>query len=367
MIECIHFVLKKKISSIAGIHSKLFDNFRHIFIFDSTSWDIHPHLKDIFPGSKGAASSANCKVQLCYEFLHGNISFFDIVAGTMPDNKYTLRLPNLLQSKDLLIADLGYFCLKTFKLISEAGAYFLSRLMIGTNLYDANTHMQIDLCEQLKNIKESAYEISVLMGAEQETRISCRLICLRVSEEVAQKRRMKLNKNARKKGKSASKTNLFFAGWILMITNVPQHLLPSEMVRPFYSLRWQIELLFKQMKSVLKINHISTKNENRLRCEVIGKLIVAILIYKIHAHLNIHLWNTTHHEISFDKLFKRIQERLINIIDKLLISIYSAYRYLQKEIDKLSKNCQKLKQKRRLSTLELLDTMHLQYSNYSLT
>jgi IS4 transposase len=227
--------------------------------------------------------------------------------------------------------------------------------------------MQIDLCEQLKNMKESLYEISVLMGAEQETRIPCRLICLRVNEEVAQKRRMKLNKNAQKKGKTASKTNLFFAGWILMITNVPQHLLPLEMVRPFYSLRWQIELLFKQMKSVLKINHLSTKNENRLRCEVIGKLIVAILIYKIHAHLNIRLWNTTHQEISFDKLFKRIQERLINIIDKLLISIHSAYRYLQKEIDKLSKNCRKLKQKRRLSTLELLDTMYLLYSNCLLT
>jgi Transposase DDE domain len=367
MIACVNFVLRQKIGAIAGIHSKLLDNFRNIFLFDSTSWDIHSHLQDIFPGSKGSASSANCKVQLCYEYLHGSISFFDIVPGTMPDNKYTVCLPNLVQSQDLLIIDLGYFCLKTFKLINEAGAYFLSRFMIGTTLYDAQTHMLLDLYNELKNIKESICEISVLMGAGQQTRVSCRLICLRVSEEVAQKRRRKLNKDARRKCKTVSERNLFFADWIVMITNIPQHLLPSEMVRPLYSLRWQIELLFKQMKSVLKINKLNTKNENRLRCEVLGKLIVTILIHNIHAHLNIHLWNTEHQEISFDKLFKRIQERLINIIDKLLKSIHNANMYLQKELDKLSKNCRKLKQKCRLSTLEILDTMHFQYFNYSLT
>lgn len=367
MLKCITLVLKKKTSGIASIDSKLLNNFKNIFIVDSTSWDIRPQLKDIFPGSKGNASSANCKIQLCYEFLRGAISFFDIVPGNMPDNKYTLCLPNLLKANDLLIADLGYFCLKTFKLISEAGAYFLSRLMIGTNLYDAQSAMQIDLYKKLQNINESSCEMYVLLGSGQEARIPCRLICLRVSEEVAQQRRRKLKKNAQKKGRTASKKSLFFAAWILMITNIPQDLLPSEMIRPLYSLRWQIELLFKQMKSVLNINHIATKNENRFRCEVIGKLIVAILLYKIHSHLNIHLWNTAHQEISFDKLFKRIQERLINIIDKLKTSIDHAYKYLQNELARLFKNCRKLKQKCRLSTLENLDTMYLQYSNHPLS
>ena len=367
MNRCVNFVLKQKINVSSNIHSKLLDSFMHIYLFDSTSWDIHPHLKDIFPGSKGAASSANCKVQLCYEYLHGNISFFDIVPGTKSDKKCVACLPNIIQAKDLLIIDLGYFCMNTFKYIYDTGAYFLSRFMVGVNLYDPQTHMQIDLHDELKNIKESMYEISVHMGEEKKTRVPCRLTCLRVSVEVAEKRRRKLNKDARRKGKVVSKRALFFADWIVMITNIPQHLLPSEMVRPLYSLRWQIELLFKQMKSVLKINHISTQKKNRLLCEVLGKLIVAILIHNIHAHMNIHLWNTKHQEVSFDKLFKRIQERLITIIEKLLISIHYAYRYLQKVIKKLSKNCRKLKQKCRLSTLELLDTMRFQYSNYYLT
>ncbi len=365
MIECVNFVLKHKINGISGIHSKILNHFNRILLFDSTSWDINPHLQDIFPGSKGGASSANCKLQLCYEYLRGNISFFDIVAGSMPDNKYTVHLPNLVQSKDLLVTDLGYFCLNTFKLINDAGAYFLSRFLIGTNLYDAQTYAQIDLYNELKNLNVPIYEISVLMGAEKQTRIPCRLICLRVSEEVAQKRRRKINKDAKRKGKTASYSYLFFADWILMITNVPQHLLPAEMVRPLYSLRWQIELLFKQMKSVLNINNTSTKNENRFRCELLGKLIVAILIHNIHAYLNIRLWNTEHQEISFDKLFKRIQERLICITEKLMKCINNAYKYIQKELERLSQNCRKLKQKRRLSTLELLDTMNFQHYNYS--
>lgn len=42
-----------------------------------------------------------------------------------------------------------------------------------------------------------------------------------------------------------------------MVTNVPREWLPPEMVRHLYMLRWQIELLFKQLKSVLAIHEVS--------------------------------------------------------------------------------------------------------------
>ena len=91
---------------------------------------------------------------------------------------------------------------------------------------------------------------------------------------------------------------------------------------------------------------------------------MAVILHKIHANLNIRLWNKKHQEISFDKLFKRIQERSFSITVLLLKSLREMLIYLQKELNKLLKNCRKLKQKSRFSTLEMLEIL---YHNSCLT
>jgi hypothetical protein len=193
------------------------------------------------------------------------------------------------------------------------------------------------------------------MGLQKKTQVRCRLICLRVGDDIAQTRRRKLNKNAFKKGRTVSQLNLFMAGWTLMVTNAPGEWLPPEMVRPVYMLRWQIELLFKQLKSVLAIHKSITGKEPRSRRELLGKLIVAILLHRIHADVNIRLWNTKRREISMDKLYKRIQERAFTMMAMLLTSLPKAIRFITCELIRLMKNCRKLKQKSRPSSLQSLD------------
>ena len=89
--------------------------------------------------------------------------------------------------------------------------------------------------------------MDVKMGASDNTRVAVRLVCFRVSEEIANQRRMKLEKEAKKKGRTPSSQSLEFAAWSIMITNVPEKWIPSEMLWYVYSLRWQIELIFKEI------------------------------------------------------------------------------------------------------------------------
>jgi len=140
-----------------------------------------------------------------------------------------------------------------------------------------------------------------------------------------------------------------------MITNVPEEWIPSEMLWNIYSLRWQIELIFKQFKTILLIHRSNTQNEYRLKCEIYGKLIMAILIFRIHGEINARMWNSKKRELSFEKLYKRIQERAFHIFELLKISISSAIIYLSNEINRLIKNCMKGKQLSRKSTLEKID------------
>lgn len=352
---CVHHVLKQKISQIAPIKTKLLKPFNRVMIVDSSSWDIDPKLADIFGGSGGSASAANCKLQAFYEYKRGQLSFFEITAGTCPDNKYTHQLPKHMEAKDLLLTDLGFFCLKTFHDIDAKGAFFLSRFAVGTKLFDAKTGSEIELRRMLKSLSGDVHQFSVIMGSKKSTQVNCRLICLRVSEQIANERRRRIRKVAKKKGRTPSQLHLALCDWVLMVTNIPESWMPAEMVRPFYSLRWQIELLFKQIKTVLCIHHTNTANIHRLRCEVYGKLIMAVFIHRIHAIFNGRLWNLHHREVSMDKLYKRIQERAFIILRFILNSIAKACDYLAVEIPRLIKNCMKSHQLSRKTSLEILE------------
>lgn len=355
MQRCVEYVLKQRVNTMTVLDSHLLSHFKNIKIIDSTSWGVDPVLRHVLPGSGGSASKANCKVQLCYEYLHGAISFFDVVPGNTPDNGYAENLPVHFSKGDLLMADLGYFCLGSLTQIIKNGAFFVYRFLVGTALYNAKTMKEIDLRRILQKVTGAAYEMNVSMGAKIETRVSCRLICLRADEKNAAERRRKLRKKAREKGRVVSEIHLYMAGWILMVTNVPSKWLPPEMVRQLYCLRWQIELLFKQLKSVLKVHNSATGKENRLRCELLGKLFVAVIIHRIHADINIGLWNTKKQEVSMDKLYKRFQERAFRLVDLFCSSLAKAVAYLKNELIWLLKNCRKLNQKSRPTTLQKLD------------
>jgi hypothetical protein len=166
MERCCSFILKQKISKITSIRSELLKRFKRILIFDSSSWAVRAGLRKVLPGSGGAASDAGCKLQACYEYKRGELRFFEIMSGITPDNGYAHQLLQYVQRGDLLLIDLGYFSTKTFHRICEIGAFFLSRLFIGTGLFDPKTSMSIDLLDVLKRVKGDIYEMQVIMGEE---------------------------------------------------------------------------------------------------------------------------------------------------------------------------------------------------------
>lgn len=351
---CARFILRRKFQT-QTLQTKLLNKFNRVFLVDSSSWDVDPSLSDVLPGSGGNASSANCKTQTFYDYKSGELSLFELTPGTNPDSKYTKQIPSKIKPKDLLLADLGYFCLNTFNEIIQKMAFFISRFRIGTCVWDIDASKPIELGKVLMRVKGNAYQIEARIGGNEKTRVSCRLICLRVKEEVANKRRMKLKKEAKKKGRIPSTQNLELADWTVMITNVPEKWIPSEMLWRIYAIRWQIELLFKQMKSILQVHHSNTGNVCRLKCEIYGKLIMATIISRIHGSINAELWNAHKRELSMDKFYKRMQERAFHLLELLLTSVNKAITYLTKEVGGLIKNCMKCCQPSRMTTLQSIE------------
>ncbi|MFC1573443.1 IS4 family transposase [Candidatus Eisenbacteria bacterium] len=355
LLKCLGFVLQQKVHRLGQIDTKLLRPFRRVLIADSSSWDVSEKLHSVLPGSGGTASAANCKLQAVYDYKRGELGFLDVTAGTVPDNRYTDRLPDMLQKGDLLLIDQGYFKLNTLAEIAARGAFFLTRFFVCTALKDPITHAPIDLAKHLSKLEGNAHEMDVLMGSKRQPQVPCRLIALRLGEQVANERRRRLRREAKRKGRTISKQHLRMCDWTLLITNVPQKWLMLEMARALYTVRWQIELLFKQLKSILRVHESDTSKENRLRCELYGKLIGAVIIHRIHAAETNRLWKTQRREVSMENLYKRFQERAFTLLRMLLRSVLKANAYLCDQIKRILPTCLKNRQRSRLSTLEILE------------
>ncbi len=88
-----------------------------------------------------------------------------------------------------------------------------------------------------------------------------------------------IQQEARKKQRSVQPQTLEAAGYVIVVTTLAE---PSAAaIMEFYRRRWQIELAFKRLKSLLQLGHLKKIDKDGARAWLQGKLLVACLIEKL--------------------------------------------------------------------------------------
>ena len=108
-----------------------------------------------------------------------------------------------------------------------------------------------------------------------------RLVAVKRDRWSACLERRALRKRASKKQKKLSRTALFLAGYFFVWTDVPAEVLDAASVLAWYRCRWQIELYFKRMKSILGLGDLPKRREDSCRAWLHGKLLVALLLERL--------------------------------------------------------------------------------------
>jgi hypothetical protein len=175
-----------------------------------------------------------------------------------------------LPAGSLRLADLGYFALDVLQSIAQQQAYWLTRLMAGTQVYDPQGQA-LALAGCLPAQGSVVVDRPVHLGVHQ--RLPARLIAVRVPPEVANLRRRDLHADARRRGQAVSQERLRLADWTLFCTNVPPDLLSGPEALVVARVRWQIELVFKLWKSSGHLAHSRSTQPWRVLCEVYAKLV----------------------------------------------------------------------------------------------
>lgn len=273
LAECLRRAFKLS-AAIPRTSSDYLEQFDHVIILDSTTFDLCPELAATFKGYGGSASAAAMRLQFAFDYRtgHMHVEIGDVKlsdSGTLTRLIDSHAMP--MDGICLFLTDLGYFKITNLeKIRNNPQHHILTKLQFGTKVTNPDG-TDLNLLELLKGSPDE-FDLNVKVG-----NLNCRLVGKKLPDAVVNAKIRKVNKSFDTKGKQITDKYRLFLHYALYITSLPIEYTMTQLFA-LYRIRWQVELTFKVWKSILCIHKIRSAKEDRVRCEVYGKLIVAALI-----------------------------------------------------------------------------------------
>jgi Transposase DDE domain len=183
---------------------------------------------------------------------------------------------------EIRIADRGYANAQAWQRFLQARderTDFIVRMRWNTiNLVD-DASEPFDLVTWLRTRSTESETHAITAWArsgKHQTPIKIRLIARRKPPEVVEAEHKRMRQHASRKQHEIDPRSLIAAEYVVLATSLEEEF-QAEEVLAVYRLRWQIELAFKRLKSLLHIDKLRTKTKAGTRCWLYAHLIVALL------------------------------------------------------------------------------------------
>lgn len=266
------------------------DLFKRILIEDSTCIQLPHSLSQYYPGNRrqNGPKKAVARIQLCLDLLSNSFKNLDLKSFCDHDATHSTEILNYLKQGDLVLRDLGYSKISVFRSIIEFKAYFISRLHPKWVVLDADNEKLIDLMKELKDFDRrnlQVFDRAVKIGRSEKFPV--RIVGLKLSQKQAQIRRRKACRNGNRK-RSVSQVTSYLLGWNILVTNLDKNQIKPTELYKLYSLRWHIEMIFKNWKSYFKIADIFTscQGKNYAKPEYLLYLCMCFLVFIYNPRFN---------------------------------------------------------------------------------
>jgi len=319
-VSFIKLVLERsiKISNTGDNIFRFLGKFGTCRIKDSTSFQVPEHLADKYPGSGGAASKAMMRIQFEYDLLTSKILDLSLHPFNEQDQKNSKETKLDIRKNDLIIRDLGYVNIDVIRHTDEVKAFYISRLPHKLKVYELrkDEYLEISFNELYKYLKKNNLSITEKLVYISKIKNKTRLIVERLPDKVYEERLKKAEEDARKRKyaltdeyKARLRLNIF-------ITNIYADEHPEmspDIIHKFYTLRWQIELMFKAFKSIVKIHRNKKVKVERLETQLYVRLVYIVINWDILWNLSRIKYREDKKLLSIYKLFDRIKKSIMRI------------------------------------------------------
>ena len=177
-----------------------------------------------------------------------------------------------LQPGDILVADGGYGYRRSVATAQRAGADVVLRIHARTFPLEDAAGQALDLRAWLR---QPAPGVRVWTGwcrlAGQ--RYAVRLVAAPLPPEQAARAGARTARKAQRKQRRLGPDARFLAGWLLVVTTLAARDWPADELLRLYRARWQVELVFKRLKQLLRVRALRCQ-----RTEVAEATVRALLI-----------------------------------------------------------------------------------------
>ena len=181
-----------------------------------------------------------------------------------------------IQANDLMIGDRAYGTRRGIKHVSESGGFVLTRFSPHNLPLVTEQGNPLQLRQKLRRLGVGEIgEIEAFVNVE-KSRIRGRVCVLRKTEGQARKAEKSVRRKAAKGGNKITDATIEYASYIMIFTTLPGDV-SAKAILDTYRYRWQIELVFKRMKSLLRLAPLYRKSEEGMMGWLSGKLFIATL------------------------------------------------------------------------------------------
>jgi hypothetical protein len=197
------------------------------------------------------------------------------VQVTLPDEGETLTR-FAVRAGDVLMADRGLAHRRGIRHVVEHEGDVIVRMnLVSVPLEDAKGRA-LELLPRLRKLAIGQARAWPAVMRDEHGTIAVRVCALKKSAEQTRKSQDKVRQIASKKGRELQPDTLEAAGYVVVLTTLPD-VQPAQILE-LYRHRWQIELAFKRLKSLLHLGHLKKTDPVGAKAWLQGKLFVATLI-----------------------------------------------------------------------------------------
>jgi len=239
-----------------------------------TQTHLRIRLTDATTVSEPGSTGTDWRLHYSLELKTLRCDFFEIM-DVRAGETYT-RVP--IEPADLILGDRIYESVEGIRHVLGHGGEVLVRMRIKGIPLETLGGRRFNLLARLRSLRVGGMaEWTVRLAASNESPIAGRVCAVRRSRTAAALAEKRLRRRCSRKGRRPQGPALEATRYVFVFTTVEKSLFGTSDILELYRGRWQIEMAFKRLKSVMGFGHLPKQDERSCRAWLHGKLLVALL------------------------------------------------------------------------------------------
>jgi IS4 transposase len=197
------------------------------------------------------------------------------VEVTTPDEGESLTRFEVKEG-DVLMADRGLAHRRGIRHVVDRGGDVVVRTNLTNVPLENSKGGAFELLPRLRRLVVGRAVAWPAVMRDDRGTVSVRVCAIKKSAEQTRRERKRLHRRASKKGTETKAQTLEMAGYVVVLTTLEN--VEPGLILELYRYRWQIELAFKRLKSLLQLGHLKKTDPGGAKAWLQGKLFVAALI-----------------------------------------------------------------------------------------